>query len=114
MADKVVLTSVDIGVDEAIKDSHKLKQEIERLKTETANLKKTQGETSKEYIQSLIFLKIKINNFKLQNRMIDKILNIKYIDVDYLNESELIKLKNKLIYNIIKFSKSLQDEFKGI
>lgn len=74
MADKVILTSVDINVDEAIKDSQKLKQEIERLKTETSNLKKTQGETSKEYIQSSAVLKATQGELRTQDNLIKQVV----------------------------------------
>ena len=73
MADKVVLTSVDINVDEAIKDAQKLKQEIEKLKTKTDNLKKTQGETSKAYIESSAALKGTKGELRTQENLITKV-----------------------------------------
>ena len=73
MADKVVLTSVDIDVNKAVKDAQELRKEIERLKNETNNLKKTQGETSREYIEASATLKATQGELRTQENLIKQV-----------------------------------------
>lgn len=73
MADKVVLTSVDIDVNKAIKDAQELRKEVERLKNETNNLKKTQGETSREYIEASATLKATQGELRTQENLIKQV-----------------------------------------
>lgn len=55
--DKIILTEIDIDMEQSIADTQKLREEFNRLKEETKRLKETEGETSAEYIKSNATLK---------------------------------------------------------
>lgn len=74
MADQVVLTSIDIDVNKAVKNISELREEEMRLKESTLELKKSQGETSAEYIQSAAQLKALQGELRSQENVLTKVV----------------------------------------
>ncbi|MCK9281341.1 MAG: hypothetical protein M0P71_12020 [Melioribacteraceae bacterium] len=85
MADKVVLTSVDIDVEKAIQDTQALKERVAQLRAETDNLKKTQGETSKEYILASANLKANQAELRVQENLIAKVVTANQSNIGSLD-----------------------------
>lgn len=85
MADKVVLTSIDIDVEKAIQDTQELKERVASLRAETDNLKKTQGETSKEYILASANLKANQAELRTQENLIAKVVTANQANIGSLD-----------------------------
>ena len=70
MAEKINLFELDIDVDSAIKDTQRLTNEVELLKSQTAKAKKEQGASSEEYIRYSTALKGAQGELKTQEKML--------------------------------------------
>lgn len=72
--EKIILAQIDIDLDQAIKDTQELKKQYIDLKAKTDELKKTEGETSAEYIKSSAQLKVLQSELKSQETITQKVI----------------------------------------
>ena len=97
MPDKVNLISFDIDVDKAIKDAQQLKKEYEDLKSKTLELKKSEGETSKAYIESSANMKAVQGELRTQENLITKVIRANRDNIGTIPKLEAAnaKLRNE-------------------
>lgn len=74
MAEKTVLTSIDIDVTKAVQDTQKLREEVDRLKKQTEELGKSQGKTSVEYIKASAQLKATSGELRSHENILAKVV----------------------------------------
>jgi hypothetical protein len=72
MAEKIIIAEFDLDMESAIKDTIRLKEEIEVLKGQTKKAKTEQGELSSEYIQYSAALKSTQASLRTQEQLLIK------------------------------------------
>lgn len=106
MADeKIVIAELDINLDESIKESKRLKEEINSLKDRMKELKETQGDTSEEYIKANAELKSLQGELRSQEQITQKV-----ISANKANAGSLDKLKAELAVVSKKWSALSEEE----
>lgn len=101
MAEKVVIASIDLDIDQAVKDAQSLKQTIILLKQEMDKAKESGGETSQEYIKLSAALKITQGEYNTQTKLIGKIT-----EAETTEKNTLKQLKAELSAVTIEWNKS--------